>query len=118
LNLIKNAVVSIAFFIFANLIILVMNLLLASLAVFFLNIPFGMWRSKTKKFSWQWALSIHVPIPFVVALRFLFHLGFKWWTYPFLVGAFFLGQLSGKKIADYRKEKIKGTSDIKNSDKE
>jgi len=91
-----------------------MNIFLASVSVFILNLPFGMWRAKTKKFSWQWILSIHVPIPFVIALRFLFHLGFKWWTYPFLVGAFFLGQLSGKKIADYRKNNNK----IRNSDTE
>ncbi|MCD6556002.1 MAG: hypothetical protein J7K64_02295 [Bacteroidales bacterium] len=91
-----------------------MNLFIVSILVFVLNIPFGMWRAKTKKFSWQWILSVHVPIPFVVGLRFLFHLGFKWWTYPFLVGAFFLGQLSGKKIADYKARKHQ----IKNPDKE
>lgn len=75
-----------------------MNLFLASLLVFILNLPFGMWRAKTKKFSLQWFLSIHVPIPFVIGIRFLFDLGFKWWTYPFLVGAFFTGQFIGKKI--------------------
>ena len=91
-----------------------MNLILASISVFILNLPFGMWRAKTKKFSWQWFLSIHVPIPFVVGIRFLSNLGFKWWTYPFLVGAFFLGQLLGKKINDYY-SKLKN---IKNSDKE
>jgi len=90
-----------------------MNLFIVSILVFGLNLPFGMWRAKTRKFSWQWILSVHVPIPFVIALRFLFHLGFKWQTYPFLVGAFFLGQLSGKKIADYRNKKK-----LKNSDTE
>ena len=91
-----------------------MNLFIVSILVFVLNVPFGMWRAKTKRFSLQWFLSVHVPIPFIVGLRFLFHLGFKWWTYPFLVGAFFLGQLSGKKITDYKAKKHQ----IKNPDKE
>ncbi len=91
-----------------------MNIFIVSVLVLILNLPFGMWRAKTKKFSLQWFLSVHIPIPFVIALRFLFDLGFKWWTYPFLVGAFFLGQFSGKKIADYRKNK----KNIKNSDTE
>ncbi len=91
-----------------------MNVLIVSIIVFLLNLPFGMWRSKTKKFSLQWFLSVHIPIPFVIALRFAFNLGFKWWTYPFLVGSFFLGQFSGKKIADYIIKKNK----IKNSDTE
>ncbi len=91
-----------------------MTILIVSVLVFILNLPFGMWRAKTKKFSWQWFLSVHIPIPFVIALRFLFHLGFKWWTYPFLVAAFFLGQFAGKKISEYKNKKVIS----KNSDTE
>ncbi len=91
-----------------------MNILIVSILVLIINVPFGMWRANTKKFSLQWVLSIHLPIPAVVALRFLFNLGFKWWTYPFLVAAFFLGQLTGKKVSDYRKK----NNSSKNSDKE
>ncbi len=73
----------------------IMNLLYISLAVFFLNIPFGYWRAHVKKLSTQWFLAVHIPVPFVIALRFLGHLGFQLYTYPALVGAFFLGQLTG-----------------------
>jgi len=82
-----------------------MSLFLASLFVFILNLPFGIWRARTKKFSLKWFLSVHVPIPFVIGIRFLFDLGFKWWTYPFLVGAFFTGQFIGGKIKNLRTKK-------------
>ncbi len=74
------------------------NLLWVTLAVFVLNFPFGYWRANVKKFSLQWALAIHVPVPFVIALRFMGDLGFHLITYPFLVGAFFFGQYAGKKL--------------------
>ncbi len=72
-----------------------MNFFLISLVVFFLNIPFGYWRTNVKKFSLQWFLAVHIPVPFVIALRFIGHLGFQLYTYPALVGAFFLGQYGG-----------------------
>lgn len=75
---------------------MIINLFLTALAVFILNLPFGYWRSKTKKFSFQWFLSIHIPIPFVVLLRIYSGIGFEFYTYPIIVGAFFLGQVLGK----------------------
>jgi hypothetical protein len=33
------------------------------------NIPCGMWREHTKKFSWQWFLAVHASIPFIAMLR-------------------------------------------------
>lgn len=77
---------------------MILKLAIVTVLVFILNLPFGFWRSKVKKFSLKWFLYIHLPIPIVVFLRYQFELGFKWWTYPFLVAAFFLGQLSGKKL--------------------
>jgi len=71
---------------------------LATLSVFLVNLPFGYWRAPTKKFSWQWFLFVHLPIPLVILLRFYFELGFQFYTYPFLVAAFFLGQFSGGKL--------------------
>ncbi len=75
-----------------------LNLAIVTLLTFLLNLPFGYWRSNVKKFSFLWFLFVHLPIPFIVLMRFGFHLGFQWWTYPFLVGAFFTGQLLGKKL--------------------
>ena len=66
-----------------------------SLVVFLLNIPFGYWRANVKKFSWQWIFSIHIPVIIVIAIRLLSHLGFAWYTYVFMVTAFFLGQQAG-----------------------
>jgi len=73
-----------------------MNLLIVTLAVFVLNIPFGYWRANVKKLSVQWFLSIHVPIPFVIFLRIYGGIGFALYTYPIIVAAFFGGQFYGK----------------------
>jgi len=77
-----------------------MNLVLISLIIFFFNIPFGYWRANVKRFSLQWALSIHLPIPIVILLRIYGGIGFALYTYPILVGAFFGGQFIGKLIFD------------------
>jgi hypothetical protein len=75
-----------------------------SLFVFVLNIPFGYWRANVRKFSWQWILSIHIPVIIVIALRLLTHLGFAWYTYVFMLTAFFLGQQAGGYLLKrYRK---------------
>lgn len=34
-----------------------------------LNVPFGMWRDHTKKFSPEWFLAVHATIPFVAMTR-------------------------------------------------
>lgn len=74
------------------------SLILAALSDYLINIPFGYWRTPTKIFSWQWFLFIHLPIPFVVLLRFYFELGFEFYTYPLLLISFFLGQYTGGKL--------------------
>jgi len=61
------------------------------------NLPFGYWRASLKKLSFKWFVAIHLPIPFVVLFRFIFHLGFQLYTYPFLVAAFFFGQFVGAR---------------------
>ncbi|MFH1800118.1 MAG: hypothetical protein ABH891_04630 [Candidatus Omnitrophota bacterium] len=72
---------------------------LAGIAVLVLNLPFGFWRVHVRKFSPSWFLAVHLPVPFVIAIRFLMRLGFHPVTYPVLVGAFFTGQFLGGKIA-------------------
>lgn len=84
-----------------------MNLFYTAIIVFVLNIPFGYWRQSVRKFSLQWILAIHLPVPVVIALRFIMGLGFKFVTYPILVGAFFLGQFIGAKIYSHRKKLAK-----------
>lgn len=74
-----------------------MTLWLVAFAVFLLNLPFGLWRSRVRRFSVAWFLSIHLPVPGVIALRLFSGLGWHWSTYPVLVGAFFAGQLAGSR---------------------
>ncbi len=89
---------------------MITNLILATIAVFILNIPFGYWRQNVKKFSFQWFLAIHIPVPIIVALRILVSIGFAWYTYVFFVGAFFLGQSFGAWLQKSKKNKGKLTS--------
>lgn len=65
--------------------------------IFFINLPFGALRANVKKYSIKWFLYIHLPIPVVVFLRIYSEIGFAFYTYPILLGAFFTGQLLGKK---------------------
>lgn len=64
---------------------------------FFLNLPFGMIRSRFTSYSLMWFLSIHAPIPVAAILRRA--AGFSFW-YIFIFMAFGIaGQIIGKKIA-------------------
>ena len=71
------------------------HLITTSVITFILNIPFGYWRANVKRFSWQWVLAIHIPVPFIIFMRIYTHVGFGWETYVFLVISFFLGQKMG-----------------------
>jgi hypothetical protein len=84
-----------------------MNLLIIAIIVFLLNIPFGFWRAHVKKFSLQWILAIHLPVPIVVALRIYSDLGWHWTTFPVLIGAFFLGQFAGAKLGGFTRRSEK-----------
>ena len=75
----------------------VLHLINIAILVFILNIPFGYLRADEKKFSFKWFLYIHLPVPLVIFLRYYSHIGFSLYTYPILVGAFFLGQMVGRK---------------------
>lgn len=75
-----------------------MNLWAAAIVVFFLNIPFGYWRGNTRRFSLQWILAVHLPVPGVVALRILAGLGWQFVTFPVLAGAYFCGQAAGGRL--------------------
>jgi hypothetical protein len=80
-----------------------MNLLFVSIFVFVLNLPFGYWRANVRRYGLQWVLAIHIPVPFVIAARIFSNIGFEFYTYPILIGAFFLGQYLGKYLYTKRK---------------
>lgn len=75
-----------------------MNILTVASLVFILNLPFGYWRANERKFSTRWFLSVHAPVPFVIALRLLSGLGWQFITFPVLISAFFGGQFVGGKL--------------------
>ncbi len=86
------------------------KLFIVSLVVFFLNIPFGYWRAQVPKFSFQWFLAIHLPVPVIIAIRIFSDLGFAWFTYVFIVLSFFLGQKVGGILAKRCEETNKNVS--------
>ena len=105
----KARFIFVSFFLVSH--IMTTTLFWVSLLVFFFNIPFGYWRVNVKKFSLQWALAVHIPVPFIIALRLTTSIGFAWYTYVFMVGAFFFGQRLGGKLHPFIKKKCKqGTS--------
>jgi hypothetical protein len=69
-----------------------------ALLVFLINVPFGYWRSRVHKFSMPWLLAIHIPVPFIIACRFILGLGWHLITFPVFIAAFFMGQLAGGKL--------------------
>ena len=75
-----------------------MTLWIVAALVFFLNLPFGYWRVRVRRYSAQWILAIHLPVPIVIACRMVSGLGWHLATFPVMIGAFVLGQFLGGKI--------------------
>ena len=82
-----------------------MDLLTVASLVALLNLPFGYWRGNEQKLSKRWFLTIHVPVPFVIALRVFSGLGWHFITFPVMIGAFFGGQFAGSKLHSLRKSR-------------
>lgn len=77
------------------------KILLVSLLSFLINIPLGMWREQTRKFSWQWFVAIHASIPFIIALRVW--LALHPLAIPINIAAAVAGQIVGGLPAKKRK---------------
>jgi len=80
-----------------------MNICTTAILVLILNVPFGFWRAGAKKFSRHWFLAIHIPVPFIISLSFLFNVGWHPVTFPVLASAFFAGQFIGGRLYMIRK---------------
>jgi len=61
-----------------------------------INLPFGYFRKKTKKYSFKWFLYIHLPIPLIFLARVSSHLSYRF--IPIFVAAAVTGQILGGKI--------------------
>jgi len=81
------------------------RLLPLAVAIAALNVPFGYWRAGVRRYSRSWFLAIHVPVPFVVALRLLAGIAWRLATFPVLVGAFFTGQFVGARFRRWRERR-------------
>lgn len=82
-----------------------LRLWIAAAAVLVVNLPFGFWRAGTQRFSRPWFVAIHAPIPLVIGVRLLSGLGFRLFTFPIIIGAFFAGQLLGGRLRLWRRQR-------------
>lgn len=69
---------------------------LLAVSAFVLNLPFGYLRAASTKFSIKWFLYIHLPIPFIIALRWSFGVGYN--AAPFVVVSAVAGQFLGGRL--------------------
>ena len=79
-----------------------MNLSAVVALILLINIPFGYWRAAVRKFSLYWFLSVHLPVPFIIALRIFSGVGFALWTFPLFIAAYFAGQFLGGRLYRWR----------------
>jgi len=83
------------------------TLWITAIVVLIINLPFGFWRAGTDKFKLSWFLAIHMPVPFVMVLRFYIKIDWQMTTFLILASAFLAGQFLGGKF--YLKSKIDKT---------
>jgi len=75
-----------------------MNLGIVLVIICLLNLPFGYWRVNVRRFSFQWILAVHLPIPLVIIVRILGGVGWHIKTFPLLAVAYFAGQYLGGSL--------------------
>ncbi len=61
-----------------------------------INLPFGYFRRRSKRFSFKWFLYIHIPIPFILLARVLSQLDFRY--IPLFILAAVIGQVWGGRM--------------------
>ena len=72
------------------------EVILITVLTFALNLPFGYFRSRSRKYSLKWFLYIHVPVPLVIIARLVSQTDYKF--IPIFVIAAVVGQLCGGRI--------------------
>ena len=71
------------------------RILLLTLLIFLINLPFGYWRTGLRKLSATWFVAIHAPVVLIIAMRLALHMPFRVITLPLYVLAFCSGQSVG-----------------------
>lgn len=77
--------------------VLLLKIFLVMVAILLINVPFGYWRSNSRKFSWNWIMAIHIPVPIAIGLRLVF-LGWMWVLLPAFVLVYAVGQFVGGRV--------------------
>lgn len=72
-----------------------LKIALIMLFTMLLNLPFGYFRSRSKKYSFKWFLYVHLPVPLVVITRLASQTDYKF--IPAFIIAAFVGQYCGGK---------------------
>jgi len=81
------------------------KILFIAFIIVLLNLPFGFWRAGVEKFSVPWFLAVHIPVLFIIGIRFISGLGWQLMTFPFIIGSYFVGQFFGGKFLLLYKER-------------
>ncbi len=68
---------------------------------FIASVPCGYIRQYYRKYSFMWFLLIHLPIPFIVLMRFA--AGVDWHVIPYTLGGSLVGQVVGGGVKPRRK---------------
>lgn len=63
---------------------------------FIINLPFGYRRSRERRKSPKWFMYIHIPIPFVVLMRYNLHMDIRY--LPLSLAASIVGQYIGGRL--------------------
>lgn len=67
------------------------------LLAFVLNIPFGYFRQRSRKFSVRWWLYVHMPVPLVIVARIALNADYRF--IPVFILSAVAGQFFGGKIS-------------------
>jgi hypothetical protein len=72
------------------------NLFLLGAFCLVVNIPMGVWRAGTKKFSPLWFAAIHAPVPIIILIRVIS--GISYTYIPFFIILSVIGQFVGGRL--------------------
>jgi len=75
-----------------------------------LNVPLGVWREHTKKFSPQWFLAVHATIPFIAMLRKAVVM--PKYAIAFTIGSAVLGQAVGARAEKIRLANLRAAAPL------
>lgn len=75
-----------------------MTITLIAILTYLINLPFGYWRSKEKRFSLNWFLAIHIPVVITILTRYVIDIDLHWIYIILFILLFAAGQQTGKLI--------------------